>query len=689
MNILAICRRSLFLLFFIPILSTCIQSESEKDKELASQSKANNTKLYTTNSFKYEMSRVINIDVLIEWRKRALANRVVEVFDGEPNLGGKFLGKRISDKDGYITLKIKIPKTIKAIFIRYSFLGKKYVKRISTVMKSRKLSSRNIVSWLLNKFFPYAYGKVPCVQSISPWESKYSFLAETYNSIGVPDNIIKGDEVITQSFLERVDISLPERKPVPLYHPEFITEGVYANLKLIDTGDVWITYLTEGAGYKNTLGFFSYPTGSPPSSAEDIDNLQIIFPNVSNSGSGGGLIPGDKVYLGQFDGGTTISYFLTANGWNSSSSCIRFYDQSWNYTVFSVPEFNPEASPEFQKHNVLFYDSEEEKIVIGFEDLVRDAGSDEDFNDAIFYMKVNPISAISTDAITPIDETRDSDNDGVDDEYDDYPDDDTKAFDNYYPSKGNYGTLLFEDLWPFLGDYDFNDLVLFYNYQYVTNATGGVIQIRGEFQIVATGASQSNGFAIKLPISPTLVSSVTGQAISTNKIIFNSNGTEMNQNDAVIVVSDNVNQSFPKFSNVYRSRSVESDSINITINLNEAVNIGQIGLPPYDPFLIKGQKRSDEIHQIGFGPTSLGDSNLLGKHDDTSSVTQGVYYRTTNYLPWVINVPSKIPHPKERIPIFNAFNYFAIWASSEGSLFEDWYENNAQNIQSNKVVPLD
>ena len=116
-----------------------------------------------------------------------------------------------------------------------------------------------------------------------------------------------------------------------------------------------------------------------------------------------------------------------------------------------------------QQHNVLLYDEQNSLFLVGFEDIRRDDipfQCDQDFNDAILYFSSNPITAISTENVNPIDQPIDQDGDGVSDVYDEYPSDPLLAYNNYYPSENAYGTFSFEDNWPDLGDYDFNDLVL-------------------------------------------------------------------------------------------------------------------------------------------------------------------------------------------------------------------------------------
>lgn len=81
--------------------------------------------------------------------------------------------------------------------------------------------------------------------------------------------------------------------------------------------DVWVTFVTEGAGYLNVLGYYTHPTNKPPDTPAAIDTITIIFPNVSLQGSGGGLRPGNKVNLGRFNAGTTITFALIADGWKN------------------------------------------------------------------------------------------------------------------------------------------------------------------------------------------------------------------------------------------------------------------------------------------------------------------------------------------------------------------------------------
>ncbi|NLH53483.1 MAG: LruC domain-containing protein, partial [Bacteroidales bacterium] len=75
----------------------------------------------------------------------------------------------------------------------------------------------------------------------------------------------------------------------------------------------------------------------------------------------------------------------------------------------------------------------------------------------------------------------DADGDGVGDQDDEYPTDPFRAFNNYYPSSNGFATLAFEDNWPNKGDYDFNDVVVDYQLNRVTNSQNQLVEVLGTF----------------------------------------------------------------------------------------------------------------------------------------------------------------------------------------------------------------
>ena len=229
----------------------------------------------------------------------------------------------------------------------------------------------------------------------------YQYLGN-YTSNGTPLYLVTPSDVVSIETLEMISNSLPESYPVPDYNPQYISSGYDTDLRIEDNADVWVTFVSEGAGYRNVLGFYTYDLNNPPTTAPSRSEITIIFPNVSALGSGGGLKTGDKVKIGTFEAGTGIGWVLLANAWSSSAQTVG--NALWD--LYSNPNFNPEADEELRYHNVLLADPNNERIILGFEDIRRDRAScDNDFNDAIFYVTANPYEAINTTNFADVSES--------------------------------------------------------------------------------------------------------------------------------------------------------------------------------------------------------------------------------------------------------------------------------------------
>ncbi len=220
----------------------------------------------------------------------------------------------------------------------------------------------------------------------------YQYLGD-YTSNGTPLYLEEPGDEVSIATLEMISNSLPESYPVPDYNPHYISSGYETDVVLDEQADVWVTFVDEGAGYRNVLGFYTYDADNPPTTAPQDNEITIIFPNASALGSGGGLQVGDKVKIGTFPAGTGIGWVLLANAWSSNAQMVGY--GLWK--LYSNPDYNPEADEALRYHNVLLNDPDNERIILGFEDIRRDYGScDNDFNDAIFYVTASPYEAIRT-----------------------------------------------------------------------------------------------------------------------------------------------------------------------------------------------------------------------------------------------------------------------------------------------------
>jgi LruC domain-containing protein len=364
------------------------------------------------------------------------------------------------------------------------------------------------------------------------------------------------------------------------------------------------------------------------------------------------------------------------------------------YTYYSDYMFNPETDPKLRKHNIILNDATKKLLIVSFEDMRRDQGSDNDFNDVVFYATTNPITAVQPNLYNSVVSQLDTDGDGVPDASDDYPTDPTRAHNNYYPSKGQNGSLAFEDEWPSKGDYDFNDVVLDYNFNQITNAQNQIVSINAQLTLRATGTSNHNAFGIQFNTDPGNVASVTGEHISQNYLQIASNGTEMNQSKAVVIAFDNAWDLLGTYNTISGNPYSTPKVINLNITFTKPIDPTAFGSAPYNPFVIVSGSlkpypnfiinytRGKEVHLPGLAPTGLADLNLFGTLDDRSNQMS---YTSPNSLPWAINTPVQFDYPAEKQDITKAYLNFNKWAESKGANYTDWYVNKAGYRDVNKI----
>jgi len=103
----------------------------------------------------------------------------------------------------------------------------------------------------------------------------------TYTSNGTPNYLVDPGDNVSVSTLELIDSSIPETFRVPVYNPHYISSGYDTDLLLNAESEVFVTFISEGAGFRNVLGYYTYDTSNPPSAAPADEDIVIIFPNSS------------------------------------------------------------------------------------------------------------------------------------------------------------------------------------------------------------------------------------------------------------------------------------------------------------------------------------------------------------------------------------------------------------------------
>ena len=624
--------------------------------------------------FTYENFNTISFELtLLKSNDKPGKNIIVTLSDNGLGLGSKIYIKGKADANGVFRGTINLPKSSNQVICNTSLIGipENIVIPIQTpniilhlggsnpqMVKTLENTQSDNHYFNLYKAAPkYSYSKVPA-----------------WNANGVPSNLALPRDTVSNQMVNDIWAALPSTVSVATNHPSWLDDNACKRTLLVtQTADVWVTFVTEGAGYRNTLFYYKYNKNNPPVSANDIDSLYVIFPNASLASSGGGLVTGDRVFIGRFGPDTVIAYGIAANGYNISTGTVGAGD----WLFYANKNFNTESNSSLRQHLVMLYDAPSKRYIMGFEDIIRTAGGcDHDFNDVMFYTTSNPVTAISNDSIISLPPSNDTDGDGVNDVDDEYPSDPLRAFNNFYPAKNVSATVAFEDLWPYYGDFDLNDVVVDYNYKIVTNGQNSVKDVNGTYTLRASGGQIRNAFAVQFPTTAANVSNLTGATL------------EAGQSNAVVKIINDVRSVQATWNTILTDPWADTVNYSVAFTLNSPIALSTFGLNEYNPFIwgtSDGKSRGYEIHLPGKQPTSLATESIFGTGDDRTSRVGNVYYLSKDNLPWAINIPQRFDYPIEKADIVTAHLKFAQWAQSNGVSTTDWYKNLSGYRNASKI----
>lgn len=485
-----------------------------------------------------------------------------------------------------------------------------------------------------------------------------------WNTVGTPDYLLSRIK-LDGELMNNIMYTLPESKfGIGMTGDKhgFIREGdAIGDIRILKNTKVNLIFMHEGASMLNALSYYTYPTGNPPATREEIKRT-VAFPNLSYAYSGGELSSGDRVslkywngteFVDEFPAGTTIGWCLIANGFKSSTVNANYTP----LTFYSNPIFNPERSS--KQHCVALRDKDKKIIALGFEDQNRETErngvlvSDNDFNDAVFYIESEVEDGF--------------DKDGIPDMIPD-PTPVPNPDDNYITYSGS---LAFEDLWPSKGDYDMNDAVIDYTSTHYRNANNQVVSIVDKFTPKWSGAGKKNGFGYQLDVSSSMISKVKIETECDNSFnLFKTDGKglELNQNKATIVLFEDIKA-------ILNQNTSKSTTFTITIDFTSPVSSSLV-IPPYNPFIVSsgdGNARGVEVHLPNKIPTNLADKSLLGTANDASNPQKNIYYISNENYMFALNLPVIFDYPDEFQSLENAYPRFRKWVDSKGTTDQDWY----------------
>ncbi|MEZ9579203.1 MULTISPECIES: LruC domain-containing protein [unclassified Vibrio] len=486
--------------------------------------------------------------------------------------------------------------------------------------------------------------------------------ASNYSVKGKPNNTYSIADSLPQDVLTNVYSMLPEGSTV---NSAFIAPERYSSIDIDDElngaeyATAKITFLNEGAGYRNSLGYFVFDTNNPPATKDDINAHVIVFPNTSVA-SVGEMQEGDTIDLSvQLTAGQTLAFFIISNGWGWEGSYNNIpWLGGWGTPFYSYPPINPEATAVNRRHNVAFLDTENEFLVLGFEDIYRPSG-DNDFNDLIFTVEVSPFTAI----------------DGVNE-------------DGTTDSK--YEVLVQEN----------KDVVWRYRVTEQLNGQRELKNLTIDYTLQAMGAGYSNGYALKLPnVLPANVASTT---LTRNGVAVGHTILKEGSSETILMVSEDLRVELENLGELtencvfYRTQSAcseqqNADALNyqLYVEFTSPVSRDEIGYPPYDSFIFAAEDMYHgdfvgtppgmtwQTHLKAFSGTSDMNNALFNSHDDRSSGSES--FKTSNNMPWVINIRDEWDHPVEYIDISEAYTSFPTWVTSSGETDGEWYKASITN----------
>lgn len=500
----------------------------------------------------------------------------------------------------------------------------------------------------------------------------------------------------------KIAYTLPEGRDIRLNAQGLVPDSDdKTNIRFAEEADVWVSFISEGAGYRNSVGYFTYNPASPPTSPAQVQE-QIVFVNASMPSplDAAGSYQ-NTVYLGRFSAGQAIGFVFVSDGFSSTG---RLYNgtriggvkdnASPNWIFYTLRGLNPErpGPQNLNVHTIMLKDMSDasegyQRVVLGFEDINRETGGDHDFNDVVLAVHVTPRRAIEnllTLATLVAASDLDSDGDGVKDALDEFPNDATRAFSRYYPGADSWGTLAFEDQWPQLGDYDMNDVVMGYRTREIMNAQRQVVALDIDYRLQARGGLSDSGFGLHLPGLP--AAAVATATLQTGTQAAQPLAVEAGQTEASFIITPSVQAQMPissdaacAFANT-KGGCPTVAAVPYRLQISFATpQASTLFSAPYNPFIFRSSQRGREVHLPGRPATARADRSLFGSGDDRTPATGSGSgsYMDAQRRPWALDIPVAWRWPLEVTDLLRPYPRFAEWAQSSGSNARDWYLNGS------------
>lgn len=581
-----------------------------------------------------------------------------------------------TDGNGNYNQKIVVPATAKFLYIYSPYAGvpRVLVAEITNGVLSEATypdevsGARSLIARAGDEAYKdEPYNKTGGLKRLGFWKNTqgiYQLNGKLFTVYGRPDyvNPQKGI-VVSNDILRIINAAVPEGKKG---NPELIQNG---DIHITQKAHIDLCLVDEKTSASSTLAYYCYETANPPKKVADIKDIIIAFPNSKilqyhgwyPIGNNGALERGEGIRLHywkdgedmgtEFPENTSIGWVIYNNGYKNAISGNGGIAPKQPH-FYSAKALNSDN----KEHVALFKSGD--NVLFGFEDWTGDY----DYNDVVFYVKSNPM-----DAITP----------GVP-EVPEKPDND----DEVNASVTYRGILTFEDNWPARADFDMNDVVVKYVSTVGYNKKNEVVETKDIYTILWAGATFDNSFAYQLDAMRNEVEVEISSTLGGNGGAY----VDPSMDKATIRLANKV----LAYAN---NKDEKAEFTVVTKYTGRRIDKADFTLPPYNPF-ITTTSEDKEVHLTNMRPTEKLNKEYLGFGDDRSDPDANLYYITYDengqQMPFAINLVFEKDEDMENfiIPFCDSrresrridtfYPSFLNWVKTNGKEDADWYLHPAK-----------
>ena len=252
---------------FIGVLALSMAIVScNKDKSTSSESTfgsvTNIEDLKVPSSFDWSSSQAVMSDISIVGSEGKPKGKVrVDIYDVDPYFGGKIIYAGFTDAQGRLDAPVKVLAGMKEVVVVANTLG------IGGNRMTVPVVNGTIKAHFSGVPQPRKFDKQSSAGSTPSTPTGYTntYHLGSFNANGVPTGM--SSVPVSQAYLDNLDLTLPEKNHLPCdpVRKNFL-EDLFCNQVTTskDDADVYVTFLAEGAGFKNALAYYYYPAGNPP-----------------------------------------------------------------------------------------------------------------------------------------------------------------------------------------------------------------------------------------------------------------------------------------------------------------------------------------------------------------------------------------------------------------------------------------